>query len=108
MWCEATNKWGTVKSKAVALRIPDDERAAQPAVSGSDVRVVLAEQDRIKREHQKKFGGALAQVGTEGAASGKERSASGASSGKESEVPPFLRQGSSIRDNAGQSFSGKL
>ena len=83
-------QWGTVTSKVVHLRLHDEERPAAP-VGGSDVRVVLAEQERLQTEHKKKFGGALTDVGAPGAA------------------PPALGESSSsVHVGIGRQFSGML
>ena len=66
IYCEATNKWGTVKSKIVYLRIGDEERKAHAAAhapkAGGDVRVVAAGADKQKDQHKQKFGATLADV----------------------------------------------
>ena len=59
VWCEATNKWGTVTSKVVYLRIPDASRPIAPANVGGDVRVVSSVADKMKVDHKKKLGEAL-------------------------------------------------
>ena len=81
-------------------------------------RVVLAEQDRIKTEHAKKFTSAIGAIGAAAAlrrqASSKKMGADdeGSAGGSASSGPPpslaALRGTSSIRDNTGQSFNADL
>jgi len=92
VWCEATNKWGTVKSKIVYLRIPNEERSAMPVPAGKDVRVLAADEDKMK--HKKKFGASLAAVDT------------GTGSGPVEEKP--LAPTGSIRSALGRQYSGHV
>ena len=95
VWCEAFNKWAPngIKSKVVYLRIPDEARSAQPPPGAiDDVRVVLAEQDRIKTEHKSKFGSTVAEVDKP---SGERRL---------SRPKPLKKQGSVL----GQQYSGRI
>jgi len=48
VWCEATNKWGTTKSKVVHLRLPDEKRAAPKHIE-NDVQLSYAAQDKLKQ-----------------------------------------------------------
>ena len=42
VWCEATNKWGTVRSKEVTIRLHDEDRK-HDAPKGPDVNLTPAE-----------------------------------------------------------------
>jgi len=55
VYCEATNKWGVVKSKVVYLRISDEARLNAPKVGGADIRVTNAVAATQKQEHKKNF-----------------------------------------------------
>ena len=89
IWVEATNKWGTVRSKIVHLRLPDEQRGPKPAIA-NDVQRTLAEQDKLKRQHQLGMASSLKQM---------ERVLD--------EAPPPLDSRSSIADGL-KSVSGEL
>jgi hypothetical protein len=54
VWCEATNKWGTVKSKVVHLRLPEEERKPG-VVYDNDVSLSYAQQEALKEKHKKEM-----------------------------------------------------
>lgn len=83
---EATNKWGTVNSKIVLLRLPDEQRAAQPKAAGGDVRVVKSEEAKLKLQP----GGSTKRLG------GAEAEGSAASEGPDKPA------------NLGRQFSGRI
>ena len=89
----STNGRRMASSQVVYLRIPDEARSAQPPPGAiDDVRVVLAEQDRIKTEHKSKFGSTVAEVDKP---SGERRL---------SRPKPLKKQGSVL----GQQYSGRI
>jgi hypothetical protein len=65
VYCEATNKWGVVKSKVVYLRISDEARLNAPKVGGADIRVTNAVAATQKQEHKKNFTKSAAILNTE-------------------------------------------
>lgn len=52
VWCEATNKWGTVKSRVVSLRLPDEKRTAKKQFD-NDVQESYAAQEKKKAQMQR-------------------------------------------------------